>query len=112
MTNNQPDRLNPLDRIEAIVAANASAIAELRSSQTNTDRQILNNTANLEVLRESQTRLQELQIEMGQTQAQLGRTQEQIGGLQEVLAQNLIELRAGQERQERILDYLVRRNGN
>lgn len=38
-------------------------------------------------------------------------TQEQHEQRLELLTQNLIELRAGQQRQDRILDYLMRRDG-
>lgn len=60
--------------------------------------------AAIEVLVEGQTRLQDVQVEMSATQAQLGQTQE-------LMAQLMVSLNAGQERQERILDYLIRRDG-
>lgn len=72
-----------LDRIEALAERNREDIA---------------------ILIEGQTRLQAVQIESAQTQAQIAQTQE-------LLAQNLVELRAGQQRQDRILDYLLRQEG-
>lgn len=87
MTTNQPNRL---DRIEALAEQNREDI---------------------NVLVQGQTRLQEVQLESAQTQAQLGRTQELLAEVLADVRTNLSELRAGQERQERILDYLIRRNG-
>lgn len=87
MTTNQPDRL---DRIEALAEQNREDI---------------------DVLLQGQTRLQQVQLESAETQAQLGRTQQLLAEVLADVRTNLSELRAGQERQERILDYLIRSNG-
>lgn len=83
-TYNLPDRL---DRVEALAERNREDI---------------------DVLIQGQTRLQNLQVELGQTQTALGRTRELLVEVLADVRTNLAELRAGQERQDRILDWVIR----
>ena len=73
----------------------------------------------IETAIESLTRIQtvfheSLVEQRRQTEERLSQYDEQIARHEEemrLLRENLTELRAGQERQERILDYLMRRDG-
>lgn len=100
-----------LDRLADGVVANQQQIqANQQQIQANSTA-IGSSRQDIQVLLEGQTRLQNLQVELGETQSRLGRNQELLVEVLADVRTNLTELRAGQERQERILDYLLRRDG-
>lgn len=111
------------EELQNLVESNAKAIQSLANQQTEI---FSNNREDIQILIEGQARLQDVQADLAETQGQLALTQEVIAeavtaiqGNEEMQTQILRShdqilrsLAAGQEKQDRILDYLMSRDAN
>jgi hypothetical protein len=102
MTTPAPDE-QKIARIEAATETNAITVAQLQEA-------ILSLLQTQSILSQGQVQLNDAVIQLVQKHSQLTDVFTQLAEIQNNFDQTFLELKSGQERQERLLQYLIQKD--